>query len=147
MAKKYVLLPLLIIILLVAVGSFSATTSANPTLLVTGNAVEDCVVDKARFAQFTVEITFKNTGTGDGSWYVNVDFEGNSWVWKGTQQALALASGDTKTLNWNGNVPKNAPIDSIARLVVYYGDSFAVLDCWIHVISDSQLSITASVVA
>jgi hypothetical protein len=104
------------------------------------------VVDKAPSDAFVAEITFKNTGTGKGTWSVNVVFEGELWSWTGTPQNLTLGSKSLKTLKWNGSVPRDAPIESTARLIVYYDDSFVVLDWWIHVVSAAQLAITSSVV-
>jgi hypothetical protein len=104
------------------------------------------VVDKARCNDFTVRITFKNTGSDSGTWFVNIAFEGNSWNWKGSQQVLTLNPGDNKTLVWNGSVPAQAPADSMARLVVYYGDSYRPLNWWIHVTTTGELTITASTV-
>jgi hypothetical protein len=102
------------------------------------------VVDKTPCEAFAVKITFKNTGTAEGSWAVNVAFEGDAWIWKGTQQTLTLKSGKTKTLTWNGTVPCNATIDSVARLVVYYNNSYTALNWWIHVVSQAELTITSS---
>ncbi len=104
------------------------------------------VVDKMPSQAFYVEVAFKNTGTTEGSWFVNVAFEGEKWVWSGALQSLALKSGKTKTLSWNGSVPAEAPIDSVARLIVYYNDSFIALNWWIHVVSGAELAITSSTV-
>jgi hypothetical protein len=104
------------------------------------------VVDKAPNGAFTVEIAFKNTGTTDGSWSVNVAFEGEKWNWNGTPQNITLRPNHSKTLTWNGTVPANAPIDSVARLIVYYGDSYKPLDWWIHVVPCAELTITSSTV-
>jgi hypothetical protein len=49
-------------------------------------------------------------------------------------------------LTWSGNTPEDAPIDSTARLIVYYNDSFVPLDWWIHIVSGSELTITFSTV-
>ena len=62
----------------------------------------------------------------------------------GTPQTLTLKSCKTKTLTWNGDVPCDAPVDSVARLIVYYNDSFVPLDWWVHVISGAELTITSS---
>jgi hypothetical protein len=144
MAKRYIVFPFLVIALLIVVAGFSAT-AANSGLIVSAHG--SGVVNKGRSDAFQVLITFKNTGSGDGTWSVAAVFEGDSWVWKGQPQTLTLTSGDTKTLEWDGNVPKNAAINSVARLVVYFGDSFTVFDWWIHVTSgleNSQLSISSS---
>jgi hypothetical protein len=102
------------------------------------------VVDKAPCEAFTVKIAFKNTGTAEGTWAVNIAFEGDAWIWKGTSQMLTLKSGKTKTLTWNGTVPCDAPTDSVARLVVYYNNSYTALNWWIHVVSKAELAITSS---
>jgi hypothetical protein len=59
---------------------------------------------------------------------------------------LTLEPCHTKTSTWNGTVPEDAPIDSMARLIVYYDDSFEPLDWWIHVIDGAELTITSSTV-
>jgi hypothetical protein len=107
---------------------------------------ESGVVDKAAGGAFTARITFKNAGKTQGNWSVNVVFEGEAWVWKGTPQSLTLNPGATKTLVWNGVVPTNATLDSVARLVVYYEDSYKALDWWIHVVPGAELTIQSSAV-
>jgi hypothetical protein len=109
-------------------------------------ACEDRVVDKTPSEAFTVEITFKNTGKTEGTWSVNVAFEGEKWAWSGTPQNLTLKPSNMKTLTWNGNVPSNAPIDSMARLIAYYSDSYVRLNWWIHVVAGAELTITSSTV-
>ena len=104
------------------------------------------VVDKAPGGVFTVEIAFKNTGSTEGTWSVNVVFEGEKWTWMGTSQNLTLKSDSMRTLTWNGFVPINASIDSVARLIVYYDDSYKSLNWWIHVVPGAELSITSSTV-
>lgn len=104
------------------------------------------VVDKTPGDSFTVEIVFKNTGSTAGNWSVNVAFEGEKWTWKGTPQNLTLKAFQTKTLTWNGKVPENATIDSVARLIVYYDNSFIALNWWIHVVTAAELTITSSTV-
>lgn len=143
MAKKHVALCVSIIILLIVIANFSAN-SVNACLSVSPDG--DCVVDKTPCATFTVKITFENTGTGSGSWSVNIAFEDDSWSWKGTAQTLTLAAGNTETLVWDGTVPGDAPANSMARLVVYYDDSFKPLNWWIHVVSGAELTITSSTV-
>jgi hypothetical protein len=91
-----------------------------------------------------VKITFKNTGKTEGTWSVNIAFEGEKWTWNGTSQTLTLKPCKTKTLTWNGSVPSDAPIDSVARLIVYYDNSFVPLDWWIHVVPGAELTITSS---
>jgi len=102
------------------------------------------VVDKAPGEAFTVEITFKNTGQAVGSWSVNIAFEGEEWSWSGTPQNLTLRPCHKKTLTWNGNVPEDAPVNSIARLVVYFNGDFAPLDWWIRVVDAAELTIVSS---
>jgi hypothetical protein len=104
------------------------------------------IVDKAPSEDFTVEITFKNNGKSEGNWSVNIAFEGESWSWSATPQTLVLKPSDKKTLTWKGKTPEYAPIDSTARLIVYYDDSFVPLDWWIHIVSGSELTITLSIV-
>jgi len=107
---------------------------------------DDGVVDKIPGDAFTVKISFGNIGETEGEWSVNIAFEGNYWCHVGTSQNLTLQPEETEMLIWNGVVPVNATLDSIARLVVYYNDSFKVLDWWIHVISAPELIIESSVV-
>jgi hypothetical protein len=102
------------------------------------------VVDKSPAGAFVVEIAFKNSGMAEGAWSVNVAFESEKWVWLGTSQNLTLKPDSLKTLVWNGSVPSNAPVDSVARLIVYYDDSYKSLDWWIHVVPGAELSITSS---
>ncbi len=103
-------------------------------------------VNKAPDGIFMVEISFKNTGQTEGTWSVNVVFESETWAWKGTAQILTLKAGNRKMLVWNGTVPTDAPIDSTARLVVYYSDTCTTLDWWIHVVPAAELAITDSTV-
>jgi hypothetical protein len=107
---------------------------------------ENGVVDKAAGGAFTAKITFKNTGKTQGNWSANVVFEGEAWVWKGTPQSLTLNPGATKTLVWSGVVPINATLGSVARLVVYYEDSYKALDWWIRVVPGAELTIQSSAV-
>jgi len=104
------------------------------------------VVDKEPKEIFAAEITFKNVGTSEGTWSVNIAFEGEKWTWTGTAQKLTLGSCDKRTLTWEGTVPATASVGSVARLVVYYNDSFQALDWWIHVVPGAELSITSSIV-
>lgn len=104
------------------------------------------IVDKAPCAGFTVQIAFKNVGTTEGTWSVNIAFEGEKWTWTGAPQNLTLKPCNTKTLAWSGKVPSNATVGSVARLVVYYDDSFKALNWWIHVVPNAELAITSSTV-
>ena len=140
MAKKKYGVLLLAVMLTVLVLNFSVT-NATETLTCSS---DDGVVDKAAGNAYTVKITFKNTGQSAGNWSINITFEGDSWSQAGTAMNLTLRSGASKTLTWTGNVPADAPVDSTARLVVYYNDSFKALDWWIHVVPGAELSITSS---
>jgi hypothetical protein len=146
MAKRYALLfPVAVLVVLVVVAvDFSVTETGSP--LVFAYNQQDGIVDKAAGDAFTVKITFKNTGTAEGSWNVNIAFEDAVWSQVGTPQNLTLESGETKTLTWNGVVPANATVGSVARLVVYYDDSFKALNWWIHVVPGAELTIKSSCV-
>jgi hypothetical protein len=142
--KKYALLSLTMATLVILVG-FSVMGSGNRPL--TCSACEGGgVVDKTPCESFTVKIAFKNTGKTDGTWSVNIAFEGEKWTWSGTPQTLTLKPCKTNTLTWNGSAPCDAPIDSVARLIVYYDNSFVPLDWWIHVVPGAELTITSSTV-
>jgi hypothetical protein len=130
-----------IIVLLVCV---SATGSGTQSLYC--YACEGGVVDKAPREAFVVDVKFRNTGSVEGSWMVNVAFEGEEWAWTGTAQNLTLKPDQAKTLTWNGNVPSDAPVDSMARLVVYYDDSWQALNWWIHVVQNAELAVSSSTV-
>jgi hypothetical protein len=145
MKKKFALLSLALITIIVTLG-FSSMGSDNESLACL--ACDDCggVVDKAACEGFTVKITFRNTGKAEGTWSVNIAFEDEAWSWSGTPKTLTLKPCHKKTLTWNGTVPEDAPIDSIARLIVYYDDSFEPLDWWIHIIDGAELAITSSTV-
>ena len=143
MAKKYALL-FLVAVLVVVIINFSVSDTSNS--LVFASNQQDGVVDKAAGDAFTVKITFKNTGKTEGNWSVNIAFEDQSWSQVGTPQNLMLKPGKTETLTWNGVVPDNATIGSMARLVVYYDDSFEALNWWIKVAPDAELTIKSSTV-
>jgi hypothetical protein len=143
MAKKYALL-FLVAVLVFAVVNLSVTDIGNSLTFACNQ--EDGVVDKAAGEAFTVKITFKNIGKTEGNWSVNIAFEDNSWSQVGTPQNLVLQPGETATLTWNGTVPANATINSMARLVVYYDDSFKALNWWIHVVPGAELCIKSSTV-
>jgi hypothetical protein len=143
MAKKYALL-FLVAVLVVVIINFSVSDTGNS--LVFAHNQHDCVVDKAAGDAFTVKITFKNTGKTEGTWSVNIAFEDDSWSQVGTPQNLTLQPGQTETLVWDGVVPANATVDSVARLVVYYDDSFKALNWWIHVVPGAELTIKSSIV-
>jgi hypothetical protein len=141
MAKKYALLFLVAVLLVVAVN-FSVSNTGNS--LVFAHNQQDGVVDKAAGDDFTVKIMFKNTGSTEGNWSVNIAFEDEVWSQVGTPQNLTLKPGETETLTWTGAVPANATVDSVARLVVYYNDSFKALNWWIHMVPGAELSIRSS---
>ena len=145
MKKRYALLSLAVATLIIMVGVLAV--GSNPTQSLTCFACSGSgVVDKTPCASFTVKILFKNTGKTTGTWSVNIAFEGEKWICAGTPQNLTLKPCKTKTLTWNGTVPCDAPTDSVARLIVYYDDSFVPLDWWIHVIPGAELAITSSTV-
>ena len=136
-ALLFVSLTLLIVVLLNL-----AVVAASGNMAISSQ--DKGVVQKNRGDSFTVSITFQNTGSSDGSWTVNVVFEGDSWNWKGTDKSLTLNSNEKKPLVWTGTVPSNAPVNSIARLVVYYDGSFKALDWWIQVVPNAVLSVQSS---
>ena len=140
--KKQHVLALLSIILLIAVAVNFSVAGATDSMTVSSQ--DTGVVDKNPGDAFTVTIQFQNTGTSQATWTVNVVFEGQSWTWKGTAKTLTLDANEKKSLVWNGNVPANAAANSVARLVVYYGDSFKVLNWWIEVTPNAVLSIQSS---
>jgi hypothetical protein len=143
MAKKYALL-FLTAVLVFAVVNLSITDVSNSLTFACNQ--EDGVVDKVAGEAFTVKITFKNIGKTEGNWSVNIAFEDNCWSQVGTPQNLVLQPGETATLIWEGAVPANATINSMARLVVYYDDSFRALNWWIHVVPGAELCIKSSTV-
>jgi len=130
----------------VLVLSVSVSAVGLGTLSLCCYACEGGVVDKVSEEVFVVEVRFKNTGSVEGSWRVNVAFEGEKWGWTGIARNLTLKPGQAKTLAWNGTVPADAPVDSMARLVVYYDDSWQTLNWWIHVVQDAELAIASSTV-
>ena len=144
MAKKYGLFLLVVALLIVVVQNLS-TADANGSVDISPN--ETGVVAKTRGEDFTVSITFQNTGKDEDIWTVNVVFEGATWSWKGNQKTLVLKENQKETLVWKGSIPANAEINSVARLVVYYGDSFKALDWWIRVVAGSELTIKNSSVS
>ncbi|MGB9914551.1 MAG: hypothetical protein ACPLIG_05540 [Candidatus Bathyarchaeales archaeon] len=75
---------------------------------------------------------------------MNIALEGDTWSQAGTPKTLHLRPEESATLTWNGTVPANAPVESAARLVVYYDDSFKALNWWIHIVSTAQLAIQSS---
>jgi hypothetical protein len=143
--KKYVLLSLSMSLLFIVIG-FSVAGLGNKASTCLACEAEGGIVDKRPCESFKAKIVFKNTGTTEGTWAVNIAFEGESWTWSGTPLSLTLKASKSKTLTWNGTVPCDAPIDSVARLVVYYNDSFVALDWWIHVVPGAELTVASSLV-
>jgi len=143
MARKYALL-FLTAVLAAVIINFSVSDTGSS--LVFAHNQEGCTVEKAAGDAFTVKITFKNTGKTGGTWSVNIAFEDNSWSQVGTPQNLTLGPGQTETLVWTGAVPANATVGSVARLVVYYDDSFQALNWWIRVVPGAELTIKSSIV-
>jgi len=141
MAKKYALL-FLVAVLVAIIVNFSVSDTGSS--LVFAHDQQDCVVDKAAGDDFTVKITFQNTGKTEGTWSINIAFEDEVWSQVGTPQNLTLGPGQTKTLTWNGIVPANATVGSMARLLVYYDDGFEALNWWIHVVPGAELTIKSS---
>ena len=141
MAKRYAVLFLVAVLVVVAV-TFSVTDTSSSLTFATNQ--NESVVKKAAGDAFTVKITFKNTGKTGGSWSINIAFEDKSWSQVGAPQNLTLEAGKTETLTWNGFVPANATVGSVARLVVYYDDSFKALNWWIHVVPSAELTIKSS---
>lgn len=107
---------------------------------------EGGVVDKAVGEDFEVEIKFKNIGSAEGSWRISIAFEGVRWSWTGDAQNLTLKPDLTKTLTWKDSIPSDVPVDSVARLVVYYNESYKALNWWLHVIQDAELAVSSSTV-
>ncbi|MEM3726009.1 MAG: hypothetical protein QXK98_03995 [Candidatus Bathyarchaeia archaeon] len=132
---------MVVLIVMVSFGAFGSNGQQPTCLACSGSGG---VVDKAPCEAFVVKVSFKNTGRNDGTWSVNIAFEGELWTWSGTPQNLTLKPNQWKTLTWKGTVPCNAPIGSVARLIVYYNDSFTALDWWIHVVPNAELTITSS---
>jgi hypothetical protein len=143
MAKKYALL-FLVALLIVFVFNFSLSDTGTSLVFAHDQQNGDGVVNKAAGDEFTVKITFKNTGSAKGNWSVNIAFEDEVWSQTGIAQNLVLNPGETETLTWTGVVPANATVDSVARLVVYYNDSFKTLNWWIHVVPGAELFIKSS---
>ena len=143
MAKKYALL-FLVALLIVFVFNFSLSDTGTSLVFAHDQQNGDGVVNKAAGDEFTVKITFKNIGSAEGNWSVNIAFEDEVWSQTGIAQNLVLNPGETETLTWTGVVPANATVDSVARLVVYYNDSFKALNWWIHVVPGAELFIKSS---
>jgi hypothetical protein len=141
--KRFALLSVTVATLIILVASLALGFDDSPLACLACSGGSG-VVDKTQCEAFKVRITFNNTGKTEGTWSVNIAFEGESWSWTGTPQTLTLKPRETETLKWNGSVPCNAPIGSIARLIVYYNNSFTSLNWWIHVVPGAELTITSS---
>jgi len=142
---RKVALPLSVIVAFLIIMGFSSRVGLGEQFPACAPSCTG-VVDKAPGGSFVVEIAFKNTGATEGTWSVSAAFEGEKWIWSGTAQNLTLKPSSTKTLTWTGNVPLNASIDTVARLITYYDDSYKSLNWWIHVVPSAELSITSSTV-
>ena len=145
MLKKYAPI-FLAAVLVVVIINFSVSDPGDSLVFAHDDDCDEDVVYKAAGDAFTVKIKFKNTGRTEGAWSVNIAFEDSSWSHVGTPQNLNLQPEETETLVWNGVVPGNAAVGSMARLVVYYDDSFKALDWWILVVSGAELTIESSIV-
>ena len=143
MKKRYGML-LIVVVLAVVIANLAINDTNNS--LVFAHNQDSSIVDKAPGDAFTVKITFKNTGETEGTWNTNIAFEDNAWSQVGTPQNLTLLPGQKETLVWDGVVPTDAPVGSVARLVVYYDDSFKALSWWIHVVQGAELCIKSSLV-
>jgi hypothetical protein len=143
MAKRYGLL-LLFAVLTVVIVYFAISDTGGS--LVFAHHHDSNTIEKAIGNDFRVKIQFKNTGKSEGTWNVNIAFEDSSWPKVGIPQNLTLTPGQTETLVWEGIVPEEATIGSVARLVVYYNDSFKALNWWIHVVPGAELTIKSSIV-
>ena len=136
-------------VILLALGALSIVYVLHPTQATSLDFKAECsgLVNKKPEESFSVKITFKNKGTSRGTWKIAVTFEGDHWTWKGEEKQLTLKPDEKETLIWKGNVPEDATVDSIARLVVYYDDLFVPLNWWIHVTPGADLSIVDSKVS
>jgi len=145
MKKKLTLFSITLAVLIITIG-FSVIGSGGQSSACLACGGDGGVVDKTSCEAFTVKIIFKNTGKSEGTWAVNIAFEGDFWIWSGTPQTLTLKPYKIKTLTWTGNVPCDAPVGSTARLIVYYNNSFVRLNWWIHIVPSAELTITSSTV-
>lgn len=142
MKTGFVLLSLAAAALIIA--SNLSTAGLNSQSFVCSACVNGDTINKMPKESFTAKITFRNIGSTKGAWSVNIAFEGEAWSWTGSQENLTLKPRHKKTLTWIGEVPEDAPFNSISRLIVYYNDSFEALNWWIHVIDDAELTIISS---
>ncbi len=133
-------------IILLALGTLSLVHVPQPTRAASLDPEAECegMIDKKQSEAFFVKITFRNTGMIEGTWRIAVTFESESWNWKSEQKLITLEPDEKETLAWKGEVPGDATIGSVSRLVVYYDDMFVALNWWIHVIPNAELSIVGS---
>ncbi len=139
-----------VIIVMFALGTLGAVYLFRPTQAISSLDVEIMcggTVDKKPGESFIVEITFKNKGTTEGTWRIAITFEDDDWTWKGEEKLLTLKPCKRKTLMWEGVVPENAAVNSVARLIVYYDNDFVALNWWIYVIPGAELCIINSKVS
>lgn len=141
--KKKLSLIVFSAVLLIIMFNFSFTNATDP-LEFSEKRFE--IVEKVQGEIFTVEIGFKNTGKNEGKWNISIVFEGELWSQIGNSQYLELEPNEEKIMSWTGIVPTDAPLDSVARLVVYFEDSFKPLNWWIYVVPGAELTIKSSCV-
>lgn len=141
--KKKLILIVILALLITSIINLSFTNATEPLKF---NEKQKEVVKKVQGETFTVEIEFKNIGRTEGQWSVNIVFEGEEWFQKGNSKNLELKPNQRETLSWTGTVPPDAPINTVARLVVYYEDSFKALNWWIQVVPGAELAIKSSCV-
>ena len=141
--KKKLSLIVFSAVLLIIMFNFSFTNATDPLEF---SEKRSEIVEKVQGEVFTVEIGFKNTGKNEGVWNISIVFEGEHWSQIGNSQYLELEPSEEKIVSWTGIVPIDAPLDSVARLVVYFEDSFKPLNWWIYVIPGAELTIKSSCV-
>lgn len=141
--KKKLSLIVFSAVLLIIMFNFSFTNATDPLEF---SEKRSEVVEKVQGEVFTVEIGFKNTGKNEGRWNISIVFEGEHWFQIGNSQYLELEPSEEKIMSWAGIVPIDAPLDSVARLVVYFEDSFKPLNWWIYVVPGAELTIKSSCV-
>ena len=141
--KKKLSLIVFSAVLLIIMFNFSFTNATDPLEF---SEKRSEIVEKVQGEIFTVEIGFKNTGKKEGRWNISIVFEGEHWFQIGNSQYLELEPSEEKIVSWTGIVPTDAPIDSVARLVVYFEDSFKPLNWWIYVVPGAELTIKSSCV-
>ena len=145
---RYLAIAVIIIVIIGALSYLFLTPPATSAVLNVECEPETNVVGKRQGEAFTVKVKFKNAGNALGTWSVNVAFEGESnWHWQGTPQTLTLKPSKTTTLTWTGNVPAEAEVDSIVRLIVYFDDQVEPQNWWIHVLAGAELKIIDSEVS